>query len=122
LNAQADALIGAVRDGLGAALAVIEPGIQAGEIARAGTAAVPREFSLAYPPHWGHGLGLGWEEPMLLPDSPDSIEEGMALAVEVTINNDRGLAASGEENVLVRAGRPEILSSSPWPADISSDA
>jgi Xaa-Pro aminopeptidase len=116
IDSQADALIAAVHDGLEAALAVIEPGISAGVIARAGTAAILSPFSLAYPPHWGHGLGLGWEGPILLAENEEPIEEGMALAVEVTVNGDRGLAASGEENVIVRAGGPELLTSSLWPS------
>lgn len=111
---EAGRLIDAVQDGLRAALAVIKPGIEAGAIARAGTANVPAEFSLAYPPHWGHGLGLGWEGPMLLPDSRDLVEEGMALAVEVTINGTRGRTASGEENVIVRADGAERLTTSLW--------
>jgi Xaa-Pro aminopeptidase len=114
LNQQANALIVVVRNGLSAALAAIKPGIEAGAIARAGTAAVPPEFSLGYPPHWGHGLGLGWEGPMLLAESEDPIEDGMALAVEVTIQGAGGLAASGEENVIVRSGGAEVLTTSPW--------
>lgn len=113
----AERLIGAVREGLGAALAAIDPGIEAGAIARAGTAAVAPEFSLAYPPHWGHGLGLGWEGPMLLPDSQDPIEEGMALAVEVTIRDPQGRAASGEENVIVRGDGVELLTTALWAAE-----
>jgi Xaa-Pro dipeptidase len=115
VDPEADELIAAVHHGLDAALAATAPGIPAGAIARAGTAAVPSPFSLAYPPHWGHGLGLGWEGPMLLAENEDPIEEGMALAVEVTINGGRGLVASGEENVIVRDAGPELLTFSPWP-------
>ncbi len=110
----ARALIGAVRDGLDAALAATRAGATAGEVARAGTAAVPPGFSPSYPPHWGHGLGLGWEGPMLLSDSEEVIEEGTALAVEVTVQSADGRAASGEEDVIVREDGVEILSSAPW--------
>jgi len=119
LDPEADSLIDAMRDGLAAALAAIEPGIEAGAIARAGTAAVPAKFSLAYPPHWGHGLGLGWEGPVLLPDSRDPVEEGMALAVEVTISDNHGRAASGEENVIVRRDGAQLLTTSRWEPEAS---
>ena len=62
---------------------------------------------------WGHGLGLGWEPPWIGPQSSERVEEGMCLALE------RRAAVGGlgggqyEDDVLVGADGPELLTRAP---------
>ena len=114
LNPDAAELIAVVRTGLDAAVAAAVPGATAGALARAGSAALPDWVETGYPPHWGHGLGLGWEGPMLLADSDEPIEEGYTLAVEVILRA-RALTAGGEYDILVTAAGPEVLTPAHWP-------
>jgi Xaa-Pro aminopeptidase len=60
----------------------------------------------------GHGLGLGWEEPWLTPQSDVVLEPGMTLAIEQHVSR-RGVGTIRyEEVVLVQdQGGPEILTS-----------
>lgn len=107
--------IAAVRrlhEALNAAVAAACPGVSAADVAAAGSARLG-SAKQAYPPHWGHGLGLGWEGPWLLPDNPEVIEDGYALAIEASITLD-GAMVSGEENVLVHKDGAELLSTSQW--------
>jgi Xaa-Pro aminopeptidase len=113
-NLPAERLIAAVRGGLEAAVNAARVGASAGAVARAGTAALPDWAETGYPPHWGHGLGMGWEGPMLLPENDEPLEEGFALAIEVVVRA-AGLAAGGEYNVLVTVDAPEILTPAAWP-------
>jgi Xaa-Pro aminopeptidase len=108
------ALVDVLRAALDAAVAAARPGAVSGEIARAGLAALPADVETAYPPHWGHGLGMGWEGPFLVADGEEPIEEGFALAVEVALHRD-GIVVSGEHDVLVGADGPEILTAAGWP-------
>jgi Xaa-Pro dipeptidase len=112
-----DAVLDAVsrlRDALRAAIEAARPGAQAGDVAATGAARV-EGGEIGYPPHWGHGLGLGWEGPWLLPGSSEPIERDFALAVEATIRYG-AITVSGEENILVSDVGPEILSTAPWMA------
>jgi Xaa-Pro dipeptidase len=101
-----------LRRALQAAVGAARPGAAAGDVAAAGSALIG-DGELGYPPHWGHGLGLGWEGPWLVPDSPEPIEEHYALAIETTIRYGE-ITVSGEENVLVSAKGPELLSTAGW--------
>lgn len=113
-NERAAALISSLRSGLDAAVAAASPGATAGAVARAGFAALPARVEAGYPPHWGHGLGMGWEGPWLLPDNDEPIEAGYALAIEAVVRSD-GLAAGGEYDVLVTRSGPDILTPASWP-------
>jgi Xaa-Pro aminopeptidase len=56
----------------------------------------------------GHGLGLGWERPWLLPDDETIVRPGMYIAVEnFVVAGDLG--ASYEDDVLITVDGPEIL-------------
>jgi Xaa-Pro aminopeptidase len=101
-----------LRRALEAAMQAARAGATAGQIAAAGMDAV-EGGRLAYPPHWGHGLGLGWEGPWLLPGSAEPIEQDYALAIEATIRFGE-ITVSGEENLLVGNGAPEVLSTARW--------
>jgi Xaa-Pro aminopeptidase len=103
-----------LRRALDAAIQAARPGATAGDVAAAATASV-EDGRLGYPPHWGHGLGLGWEGPWLLPGSAEPIEQDYALAIEATIHYG-DITVSGEENLLVGEGAPEVLSTAGWPA------
>lgn len=113
-NERAAGLISSLRSGLDAAVASASPGATAGAVARASLAALPAGVETGYPPHWGHGLGMGWEGPWLLPDSDEPIEADYALAIEAVVRSD-GLAAGGEYDVLVTPSGPEILTPASWP-------
>lgn len=63
-------------------------------------------------PALGHGLGLGFEPPYLVPGDPTLIRPGMCFAVERRINVDEH-GATFERNVLVTEDGPELLSDVP---------
>jgi Xaa-Pro aminopeptidase len=58
---------------------------------------------------WGHGLGVGWEPPWIGPGSRELVEEGMCLAVERRAAVDGLGGAQYEDDVLVGADGPELL-------------
>lgn len=60
---------------------------------------------------FGHGLGLGFEPPWLMPDDHTVLREAMVICVERAVWGPSD-AASHEETVLITDGGPEILSSS----------
>jgi Xaa-Pro dipeptidase len=113
-NPAAAAVIAELRQGLDAAVAAARAGAPAGAIARHGQAALGPGVETAYPPHWGHGLGMGWEGPYLLADNEEPLEPGFALAIETVVRKD-GIAAGGEYDVLVGEDGPEILTPAGWP-------
>jgi Xaa-Pro aminopeptidase len=112
-NARAAELVAAVRQALDAVVAAARPGATAGHLARVGAAALPEWARAEYPVHWGHGLGMGWEGPWLLPDSDEVIEAGYTLAIERSARAD-GLVMAGEHDVLVTEDGPEVLTSAGW--------
>lgn len=108
-------LLTALRQSLDAAVDAARDGALASAVAQAGAAALPPGTRAGYPPHWGHGLGLGWEGPWLLPDSYEPLREATALAVETTLTSDVGTVAA-EQNILVGPGGPELLTPARWEA------
>jgi Xaa-Pro dipeptidase len=62
---------------------------------------------------WGHGLGLGLEPPWIGPDSPETVEDGMCLALERRAAVEELGGAQYEDNVLVGANGPELLTRLP---------
>ena len=61
---------------------------------------------------WGHGLGLGWEPLWIGPDNLQVVEQGMCLAVERRAAVE-GLGGAHEDNVIVAADGPELLTHTP---------
>jgi Xaa-Pro dipeptidase len=116
LNEPADRLIAVLREALESACAAARAGATAGDIVAAGEGALLEGYSTSYPPHWGHGLGLGWEGPWLLPGSREQLETSYALAIETAITSPDGLVAAAEDNVLIAADGCDILSSARWTA------
>ena len=85
-----------------AAIAEIRPGASADAVAAAGLAA---QGSLGYPNDGvfsglGHGVGLGWDAPWLVPGDGTVIVPGMVLCIERTIRKD-GYLGDFEETVVV---------------------
>ena len=60
-------------------------------------------------PAAGHGLGMMWERPYLMPGDATVLEPGMYLAVEMLLAHPEGGAASFEHNGLVTDDGFEIL-------------
>lgn len=113
-------LLDALHGGLDAAIDVIRPGIPVRDVVQAGDEALAdRGVALdpgatdgmvaAYPPHWGHGLGLGWERPWFIDSEELVIEEGMYLAIERSIVSAGVGTAAAEQDLLVGPDGPELL-------------
>ena len=113
LRPDVDALVDVLQDALAAATAAARPGAPAGAVAQAGAAALPNDVRTGYPPHWGHGLGLGWEGPWLLADADEALVRDQTLAIEVTLERN-GATAAAEQDVLVGEGGPEVLTPARW--------
>lgn len=109
------AMIGAVDAVIGA----IRPGATASQVTRAGldylgrpdvrrAAGIPADHRIG--PFFGHGLGLDWERPWLVPEDSTVIQAGMFLAVEKRVPIPGLGEAFFEENLLVTDRGTEILS------------
>jgi Xaa-Pro aminopeptidase len=57
----------------------------------------------------GHGLGLGFELPWVLPTDQHVLEAGMTIALEVYVSDPQIGTVVNEEVVLVTNGEPEVL-------------
>jgi Xaa-Pro aminopeptidase len=112
------------REWLDAAIDLVRPGVRTDAIA----AVWPTAHELGFPSEeacfglqFGHGLGVGlYEAPMISRlhsfDAPAEIEEGMVFALETYCPASDGRSAARiEEEVLVTAEGPEILTR--FPAD-----
>lgn len=117
-------LLDALHAGLDAAIAAIRPGVAVPDVVAAGDAALrddgvlldpeePGDLHAGYPPHWGHGLGMGWERPWFIESEDLVIEDGMYLAIERAVTLEGVGTASAEQNLLVHAGGIEVLTSGP---------
>jgi Xaa-Pro dipeptidase len=110
------------REWLDDAIALVRPGVTTDKIA----AVWPTAEQLGFPSEescfglqFGHGLGVGlYEAPMISRlhsfDDPVEIEEGMVFALETYCPADDGRSAARiEEEVVVRADGPEIITRFP---------
>ncbi len=93
-----EAAIATVEEGI----AALEPGVAAGTVARAG---LGKQEALGYPlkgvfSGLGHGIGLGWDEPWLVPQETMKLVPGMVLNFERTLMQD-GYLGDFEETVLL---------------------
>ena len=100
-----------------AAIAVVEAGIEAirvgntgGAVARAG---LRKQEEVGFP--WkgvfaglGHGIGLGWDAPWLVPEDTTELKPAMVLNIEKTLMKD-GYLGDFEESVLLTERGPELL-------------
>ena len=108
-NRQIDAFEAAIAV-IDAGMSAIRPGITAGEVAQAGA---QKQAELGYPvgnsfSGLGHGVGLGWDVPWLVPGEPTKLISGMVLCLERTLILD-GFCGDFEETVLVTDGGAELI-------------
>ncbi|MBL8669143.1 MAG: aminopeptidase P family protein [Alphaproteobacteria bacterium] len=104
-------------DAFEAAIATVQTGIErtrvgttAGAIAEAG---LKKQVDMGYPLEGvfsglGHGLGMGWDTPWLVPGEPTVIKPGMVLNFERTLSRD-GYLGDFEETILVGENGIELL-------------
>lgn len=114
-----EALITAAAEGVTFLSNIIEPGLTGNEIyARARTWLADssagrnlRKWVPGFdgPAHVGHGVGLSWCAPWLMPDDDMVLESGMYLAVEMLLSKESVGAALYEENGLVTKNGFEVL-------------
>jgi ectoine hydrolase len=112
-------LLDAVIEGVEAICAAVRPGMTADAVYRVGeewmaqspvVASIPAEEpEMEGFPAVGHGLGLMWEGPWLMPDVQDTIEPGMYLAVEILLGHPSIGGAMFEHNGLVTDDGFEVL-------------
>jgi Xaa-Pro aminopeptidase len=95
-----------------ASIDVIRPGVTAAEVAAAGLEYM-RELGYGLGGAFsgmGHGIGLGWDAPWLIPDDETVLAPGMVLCVERGVKRD-GFSGDFEETVLVTESGCELLTS-----------
>lgn len=104
-------------DAFEAAIAVVEegisgvrPGARAGDVAKAG---LGKQEALGYPlkgvfSGLGHGIGLGWDSPWLVPEEEMKLVPGMVLNFERTLFQD-GYCGDFEETVVLTESGVERL-------------
>ncbi len=69
----------------------------------------PNTIYAAFPPHWGHGVGMTWERPWFVKDETMVVMENMYLAVEKCLYKPGLGTVNYEQNLLVTANGPRIL-------------
>ena len=104
-------------DAFEAAISVVESGIEAihgsasaADLAEAG---IRKQQELGYPMEGvfsglGHGIGMGWDAPWLVPDDHTPLVENMVINLEKTLAMD-GYVGDFEESVLITRHGPEVL-------------
>lgn len=118
-TAQQRALLDAVIEGVETICAAVRPGMTAGQVYEVGAewmtqspvvASIPAEEpEMEGFPAVGHGLGLMWEGPWLMPGVEREIEPGMYLAVEILLGHPSIGGAMFEHNGLVTGDGFEVL-------------
>lgn len=121
-------LLEATVEGVERTCAAIRPGRTAGEVfaeAAAWMKADPVVQSLPAGeaetegfPAVGHGIGLSWEAPWLMPEDPTVLEPGMYLAVELLFGHESIGGTMFEHNGIVTDDGFEVLTTCPsrwWP-------
>ena len=93
-----------------AAIGAMQAGATAGDVARAGQA---KQDALGFPykgvfSGLGHGLGLGWDSPWLVPEETTKLLPGMVLSVEKTVMRD-GWLGDFEETVEIGEAGPRLI-------------
>jgi Xaa-Pro aminopeptidase len=93
-----------------AGIAAIQPGATGGQVATAGLKK-QEEMGFAWKGVFsglGHGIGLGWDTPWLVPDDTTELRPGMVLCIEKTLMKDGDLG-DFEETVVVTDQGPQRL-------------
>lgn len=68
-----------------------------------------KQIYAAYPPHWGHSIGMTWERPWLVKEEDVVLKENMYLAVEKGLYQPGRGTATYEQNLLVSKKGADIL-------------
>jgi Xaa-Pro aminopeptidase len=110
LGAKDEAMFEAAIDIVNTGIAQIRPGVTAASVARAG---LGRQAELGFPlkgvfSGLGHGIGLGWDAPWLVPSDETMLQPGMVLCIERTVMRD-GYLGDFEETVLVTEDGAELI-------------
>lgn len=63
----------------------------------------------AFPPHWGHGIGMTWEKPWFIETDETILQEGMYIAVEKALYKKEVGTVTYEQNMLVTKDGVELL-------------
>ncbi len=92
-------------------MAAVRPGVTAGSVAEA---ALAKLAELDFSPEsdfsgLGHGIGMGWDAPWLVPGDKTLLVPGMVLCIERTVQK-HGYVGDFEETVLVTPSGSERLS------------
>lgn len=94
-----------------AALSVLRPGMTAAEVHRVMTEALLADGAVPLGGRLGHGLGVTLTEwPSLTPKDHTPLCEGMVLTLEPGVEIAPGRIMVHEENIVLRAGGAELLS------------
>jgi Xaa-Pro aminopeptidase len=113
------ALLDAPVEGVETICAAIRPGVTADDVYRVGeewlenspyVSAMPvEEPEMEHFPAVGHGMGLMWEGPWLMPGDKTVLEEGMYLAAEILLGHPSVGGSMFEDNGVVTSDGFEVL-------------
>lgn len=117
-------LIATVQSAVDTTIAAIRPGRLVSEVVAAGEQALaelgvtredtgPGTIHSSFPAHWGHGLGMGWEYPIMTEGDATMIEPGMYLAIERTLTMTGTGTAAAEQTLLVTETGADVISEGP---------
>jgi Xaa-Pro aminopeptidase len=86
-----------------AGIAAAQPGVMGEQVMQAGAA---KQAELGFPKSgnfqgFGHGIGLGWDDPWLAPGVTKQLEPGMVICVEKWLMRD-GYAGDYEDTILIK--------------------
>lgn len=113
LHAALDATIDAVQPGV-----AVRDAVASGERTLASLGVTDKDrgqgsIYSSFPVHWGHGLGMGWERPIMTATEEMIVRPGMYLAIERTLSMTGTGTAAAEQTLLVKAEGVDILSAGP---------
>lgn len=72
----------------------------------------PDKIYAAFPPHWGHGIGMTWERPWFIDTEDITLEAGMYVAVEKALYKPDVGTVTYEQNLLITETGIELLTTS----------
>lgn len=72
----------------------------------------PDQVYAAFPPHWGHGIGMTWERPWFIESEELKLKPGMYVAVEKALYKEGVGTVTYEQNLLITKEGAELLTTS----------
>ncbi len=103
-------------------ISLIRPGAKVRDIVKAGDQYLldhgisldsvqdnPEKIYAAFPPHWGHGIGMTWERPWFVAEETMEIQENMYIAIEKCLYKPGIGTVNYEQNLLVDPEGPRVL-------------